>query len=142
MRSYKIEEAAAMTGLTKRAIRYYEELELIAAPERTEGGIRMYTEDDIERLRKIVLAKEVLGFSLQELQQFLKMNELLDRQRQVARSAEDRSERRRQLEEMAKTLRNEIGLIGRKMDRMRQFRQELEEMERRVAEAIDRYADA
>lgn len=34
---YKIEDIAQMTGLTKRTIRYYEEIGLLA-PERSDGG--------------------------------------------------------------------------------------------------------
>lgn len=40
---YKIEEVAKKTGLTKRAIRYYEDVELIK-PIRVESSYRLYTE--------------------------------------------------------------------------------------------------
>ncbi|WP_179090334.1 MerR family transcriptional regulator [Paenibacillus sp. FSL H8-0548] len=47
MELLKIEEVAKRTGLTKRAIRYYEDIGLISAPERSQGGMRLYSEEDI-----------------------------------------------------------------------------------------------
>ena len=38
----RIQEVAAETGLTPRAIRYYEELGILPSPKRTDGGTRRY----------------------------------------------------------------------------------------------------
>lgn len=46
-----------LSGLSIRQIRYYEERKLIF-PERTEGGTRMYSFRDIERLVEISLQME------------------------------------------------------------------------------------
>ncbi|SPU05059.1 MerR family transcriptional regulator [Bacillus tequilensis] len=40
----KIDEVAKRSGLTKRTIRFYEEIGLIPAPKRTDGGVRLYSE--------------------------------------------------------------------------------------------------
>jgi DNA-binding transcriptional MerR regulator len=40
----KIDDDAKRTGLTKRTIRYYEEIGLITPPERSSGGVRLYSE--------------------------------------------------------------------------------------------------
>nr|WP_021881308.1 MerR family transcriptional regulator [Paenibacillus sp. P22] len=53
-----IRQAAAMTGLTPRAIRYYEQTGLLPASARTEGGYRFYSGDDIDRLRWIAALRE------------------------------------------------------------------------------------
>lgn len=74
----KIDQVAKRSGLTKRTIRFYEEIGLIPAPKRTEGGVRLYSEDDMEELEKVTSTKEVLGFSLQELQQFMEMSRQLE----------------------------------------------------------------
>ena len=63
---YRIEEVAKRTGLTKRAIRYYEDIELIK-PVRTESQYRLYSEDDIEKVSRIKSYKDSLGFSLNEV---------------------------------------------------------------------------
>ncbi len=63
---YRIEEVARRTGLTKRAIRYYEDMELIQ-PQRTESQYRLYSEEDIDKITRIRSYKDSLGFSLNEI---------------------------------------------------------------------------
>ncbi len=70
---YKIEDVSIKTGLTKRAIRYYEDLNLIT-PKRTESGYRLYTDEDIEKIQKIISLKESLGFSLAEIKAALDLD--------------------------------------------------------------------
>src|SRR5438046_10096807 len=64
--SYRIGELAAQVGMTERTIRYYEELGLLDSVKRLEGGTRVYTDDDIRRL-KFIRKLKVLGLSLQEM---------------------------------------------------------------------------
>ena len=64
--AYRIGEIASRLGLTERTIRYYEELGLLDSVKRLEGGTRVYTDDDVRRLRFIQKLK-VLGLSLQEM---------------------------------------------------------------------------
>ena len=70
---YKIEEVSIKTGLTKRAIRYYEALNLIT-PRRTESAYRLYTDEDIEKIRRIISLKESLAFSLAEIKNALELD--------------------------------------------------------------------
>ncbi|KAA0259028.1 MerR family transcriptional regulator [Deferribacter autotrophicus] len=65
---FQIGEVAEMLGITTRTIRYYEEIGLMDPPQRLEGGIRIYTKDDIKRLKFILKLKE-LGISLKEMQE-------------------------------------------------------------------------
>ncbi|HOJ26647.1 MAG TPA: MerR family transcriptional regulator [Candidatus Saccharicenans sp.] len=71
---YKIEQVSNLTGLTKRAIRYYEDLNLIR-PQRTESAYRLYTEEDIEKIKRIVSLKKSLAFSLAEIKQALELDQ-------------------------------------------------------------------
>lgn len=64
--AYRIGEVAAKVGMTERTIRYYEELGLLDSVRRLEGGTRVYTDDDIRRL-KFISKLKVLGLSLQEM---------------------------------------------------------------------------
>jgi MerR family transcriptional regulator, repressor of the yfmOP operon len=66
---YRIEEVEKKTGLTKRMLRYYEELGIIA-PNRSEGNYRSYTDEDIESLIRMREKKDKLGFSMAELKIF------------------------------------------------------------------------
>ena len=63
---YRIGELAQRIGLTERTIRYYEELGLLDPVKRLDGGQRVYTDDDVRRLRFIQKLK-MLGLSLQEM---------------------------------------------------------------------------
>ncbi|SKA74877.1 transcriptional regulator, MerR family [Clostridium sp. USBA 49] len=69
---YQIEEVAAKTGLTKRAIRYYEDIELIK-PIRTKSFYRLYTDEDIENILRIKDLKGKLGFSLNEVKDIFEL---------------------------------------------------------------------
>jgi len=133
----KIEEVAKRTGLTKRAIRYYEDIGLISAPERTQGGIRLYSEDNIEKINKILLVKEVLGFSLAELQQYMEFQSLIEQQKSEYRTSEDREARKLKLIEISQVLHKEKTMIDMKIKRMEQFKEELTETEKRVQKALD-----
>jgi DNA-binding transcriptional MerR regulator len=63
---YRIGELAQRLGMTERTIRYYEELGLLDSVKRVEGGRRIYTDDDVRRL-KFIQRLKVLGLSLQEM---------------------------------------------------------------------------
>ncbi|MDA2929140.1 MerR family transcriptional regulator [Acidobacteria bacterium AH-259-O06] len=70
-----IGEAAAKTGLAPKTIRYYEEVGLIPQPRRrrtgyASAGYRLYSEQDVERLRLIKGAR-LLDLSLAEIRQLL-----------------------------------------------------------------------
>jgi len=66
-----IGELAEKTGLSLRTIRHYDEVGLLKASARTEGGFRLYTEEDHARLMLIRRMKP-LGFSLDEMMALLK----------------------------------------------------------------------
>lgn len=65
-----IGELAERTGLSLRTIRHYDEVGLLPATARTEGGFRVYSEEDFERLMVIKQMKP-LGFSLEEMADIL-----------------------------------------------------------------------
>ncbi|MGO4192660.1 MerR family transcriptional regulator [Arthrobacter sp. YAF17] len=65
-----IGELAERTGLSLRTIRHYDEVGLLPATARTDGGFRVYSEDDLERLTVIKQMKP-LGFSLEEMADIL-----------------------------------------------------------------------
>src|SRR5512139_2152884 len=64
----QIGELARTLGITTRTLRLYEQLGLIDPPQRTEGGIRYYTKEDIRRIRFVLKVKE-LGLSLKQMQE-------------------------------------------------------------------------
>ncbi|MDI6603601.1 MAG: MerR family transcriptional regulator [Thermoanaerobacteraceae bacterium] len=71
-RYFKIDEIAAKTGITKRALRYYEEINLII-PKRADSGYRIYSDEDLEKINKIKELKESLGFTLKDIKYILEL---------------------------------------------------------------------
>ena len=69
---HRIGEVAARVGLTERTIRYYEELGLLDSVRRLDGGVRVYTDDDVRRLKYIGKLK-MLGLTLQEMLELERM---------------------------------------------------------------------
>lgn len=65
---------AKASGLSPKAIRYYEELGLLSDATRTESGYRVYSDQDVERLRFILGAK-ALGFSLHEIKDIVALHD-------------------------------------------------------------------
>jgi MerR family copper efflux transcriptional regulator len=68
---HQIGAVAKAVGLSLRTIRYYEEVEVVPPSGRTSGGFRLYTDEDIERLR-LVKQMKPLDFSLEEMRDLLR----------------------------------------------------------------------
>ena len=67
---HNIGEAAALTGVTAKMIRHYESIDLIPQAGRTFAGYRIYTDNDLHRIRFIKRAR-TLGFSMKEIANLL-----------------------------------------------------------------------
>ena len=69
-RGSHIGAVARQTGFSIDTIRFYEKQNLIKAPPRDLGGYRVFSSEEIRRLRFIAKARH-LGFSLKEIRQLL-----------------------------------------------------------------------
>ena len=65
-----IGQLAAAAGLTRSAIRYYEQLRLLPRAARTASGYRLFPAQSVRRLR-LIRAARLFGFSLREIAQFV-----------------------------------------------------------------------
>lgn len=72
MASLTIGKLARRTGVHIETIRYFEKVGLLAKPERTEGGHRVYADQDVRTLGFIKRARE-LGFAPQEVRALINL---------------------------------------------------------------------
>lgn len=90
----RIQEVAAETGLTTRAIRYYEEIGLLEPAARSDGAYRLYDPSDLERLRFIKSLRDDAGFSLAQVGKLLEDELARERNRERLKTTQDPDERR------------------------------------------------
>jgi MerR family transcriptional regulator, copper efflux regulator len=70
----QIGEVAKESGVPIKTIRYYEELGLLQASDRTEGGFRLFNSEVFARLKFIKRAQH-LGLTLLEIKEFLDVHD-------------------------------------------------------------------
>ena len=90
-RFYSIGDMCDAFGVTARALRFYEDEELIA-PERR-GTTRLYTDRDRARLTWILRGKSV-GFSLNDIRELLDLYDVGDQQHTQMLATRDRCRQR------------------------------------------------
>jgi DNA-binding transcriptional MerR regulator len=73
----QIGQVAERTGLSLRTIRWYEEEGLVVPTARTDGGFRLYRDDDVARL-EVIKRMKPLGFALEEMRELLVLLAELD----------------------------------------------------------------
>ena len=115
----KIQEVAAETGLTTRAIRYYEEVGLLEPAARSGGAYRLYDPSDLERLRQIKELRDEAGFSLAQIGQLLEDEAARERNRERFRASHDPKERRAILEDAKTRVERQIETLESKAERLR-----------------------
>ena len=74
---HQIGEVAETVGLSLRTIRYYGEVGLVEPSGRSAGGFRLYTADDIARLRLLKDMKP-LDFTLENMRELLGVRDELE----------------------------------------------------------------
>lgn len=117
-RLLRIREVAAETGLTTRAIRYYEELGLLEPAARSDGAFRLFDASDLARLRFIKELRDDAGFSLAQVGQLLEDESARERNRQRFRSSRDTDERRAVILDARDRVVRQIDTLRAKRDRL------------------------
>jgi MerR family transcriptional regulator/heat shock protein HspR len=105
-----ISVAAEMLGMHPQTLRKYERLGLIQ-PTRTTGSMRLYSREQLERLRLIKHLVEELGINLAGVQRLLSIAEVMQRIRPLMdESALSTGAGRRQLLSEMRRLNDALGL--------------------------------
>ena len=72
-----VKEISKLTGISTRALRYYDEIGLLIPTQKSEAGYRMYDDKDLEKLQQILFFRE-FDIPLKEIKAIIE-NPLLDR---------------------------------------------------------------
>ena len=137
MDKLKIDHVAIETGLTKRTIRYYEQIGILPPPPRSEGGIRYYSQEHVDLLKKITNAKDALGFSLQELQYYLSLNEMIESHKADYKQLSTTIARKEKLIDIINTIDDELKLLVLKIEKIENVRNELMDLKKRAQAVVD-----
>lgn len=119
---FRIEHVAARTGLTKRTLRYYEEIGLLAPPTRTEGGYRLYSEQDIQHLELIKRLRDLLGFSLAEIREMAEAEEERQQLRVASQQETDPRTRLASLDRATALTQRQLTLVEEKLAGLQDMR--------------------
>jgi DNA-binding transcriptional MerR regulator len=122
---YTIEQVATRTGMTKRTLRYYEEVGLLLPTGRTEGNYRRYSETDVQRLERIKKLRDLLGFSLTDIRKLL---EAEDERGQIKLAYQHETEvaaKLAQLDRADELIKEQLELIEQKITGLEQMRRSL-----------------
>lgn len=65
-----ISQVAKLTGISARALQYYDEIGLLKPSSLTRSGYRLYDDEALQKLQQILFFKE-LGFSLKEISEIM-----------------------------------------------------------------------
>jgi DNA-binding transcriptional MerR regulator len=106
-------------------LRYYEEIGLLPPAERTEGGYRLYSEQDIARLERIQRLKDLLGFSLAEIRELLQADDERGLVKAAYQHESDPAVKLRHLEEAERLTRQQLGVVEHKMAGLEKMRQDI-----------------
>ncbi len=89
---YVISVAAQMVGIEAHTLRYYEKLGLVQ-PERSSGNIRLYSEEDVDRLRHIKALMSDCGVNLAGVEVALRLMQQMKQMQQQLEEMERRMSR-------------------------------------------------
>ena len=99
-------------GVTPRMVRHYHQLGLMPLAQRSVGNYRMYTERDVQRLRRIVALKQQ-GFQLSHVQKLLELTPEEDAKTLTAQLQQQYQAVIQQLARLRQTASALEGLLGR-----------------------------
>jgi len=122
----RIEQVSLETGLTKRTIRYYEEIGLLAPATRSGGNYRLFPTDTVRRLRMICRFRSTLGLSLAQTKAIVEAEEEIETLRGAWREHEDPKKRSAKLDRAITLIGQQMALIDEKVDALRELRAGLE----------------
>ena len=124
---YTIEQVATRTGLTKRTLRYYEEVGLLRLTGRTEGNYRRYTEEEIQRIEHIKKLRDLLDFPLNDIRTILQADDEREQLRAANRQDPDIQRKLERLERADELLQKQLTIVEQKIHGLTQLHEQLQQ---------------
>lgn len=130
----RVGEIAGRLGVSPRTIKYYEELGLVQPEARSQGGFRLYGEEEVRRLERVLRMKG-MGYSLAAIRELLAVREaaqeadkvtvlrttterLKDREREVETRIRQMREELKRAEALREELGRDIALCERRIEEL------------------------
>ena len=123
----QIGEVAERTEVTQRTLRFYEERGLLKPPTRMEGGFRLYSESDIQRVERIRRLQKLLGFALAEIKEMVDAEEVKMQLKADYRPEAALSQKRDQVLRAIEVTERQHDLIRQKVSALTDMQSKLEE---------------
>ena len=123
----QIGELAEKTGVTQRTLRFYEEKGLLKPPERMEGGFRLYSDHDVQRIEFIKRLQDLLGFTLSEIKEMVEAEELRQQIVHTFRPDRELAARKQRTEQIIDALERQLTVVDRKVEQLTEMQKELRE---------------
>ena len=111
----RIGDVVEATGLTARAIRYYEELGLLQPTERRAGANRRFDPSDLERLRLVKRLREDIGLSLAEIRTYVEVEDVRTSLRSEYDATADPGVQASVLDRAEPVVRRRVAMLERKL---------------------------
>ena len=136
MSIYTTGEMAKLCGVTVRTVQYYDSRDLVKPSQLSEGGRRLYSDDDLKRMQMICYLRE-LGLSINSISQLLaeehpeKVLSLLlcEQEKQLCGEIAEREERLAKLQQLQRTIKtakmfsvDSMGDMAKRMEDKRKLR--------------------
>jgi DNA-binding transcriptional MerR regulator len=123
----QIGEVAERTGVTQRTLRFYEEKGLLKPPSRLEGGFRLYSEEDIERVERIKRMQTLLGLSLADIKEMVEAEEVKLQLKASYRRDAQLSERKAKIRKAMEVTEHQAAIIEQKRAALQEMKDHLDE---------------
>ena len=122
MSKFTTGEIAKLCGVTVRTVQYYDSRGILVPTELSEGGRRLYSEDDLKRMKIICFLRE-LGLPIDAISRMLSEDD-------------PASVISLLLEQQEQELREEIGMQQKKLEKLEALKRELKNVEQISVESI------
>ena len=122
----QIGEIAERTGVTQRTLRFYEEKGLLKPPSRLDGGFRLYSEEDVERVERIKRMQNLLGLSLADIKEMVEAEEIKLQLRATYRRDADVADRKAKIRRAIEVTARQVAVVDQKATALEDMKAHLE----------------